>query len=126
MLKLKRSAYLHKDCVCLEYRFYKEEEYLRIYELWKIFPSLSQEEIGEIFKEVRKKFSIPECRYWSINNLPSDIEVEVEKDKEKIKEVHKKIMCLFKEFIQNLEKKEKERSLGNWLWKEKTFKIKEV
>ena len=122
-LRVKRLSYLHKDCVCLEYRMYKEEEYLRIFDLWKIFSSLSQEEIGEIFKEVKKKYSIPGYRCWSINNLPSDIEAEVEKDKEKIKEAHKKIMCLFREFIKELEKRNSRKSLHEWLWKEREFNL---
>jgi len=122
-LKIKRLAYLKKDCVDLEYRIYKGEEFLRICELWKVFPSLSEEEVTEIWKEVRKDFDIPGARTWYINNRPIEIEVEVKKDKKVIKEINKKVMQLFKNFIKELEKEDNKKSLNDWLWKEREFSL---
>lgn len=118
-LRIKRESYIYENHIKLCYVIERKGTRQDFSSLSRdVFASLNKEEIIEVFKEkIGNTCKLEE--YWT----GIEIEVSCEKDKEEIKKAHKKVMTLLREIFEELERKEKEKNLSNWLWKEKIFRI---
>jgi len=120
-IRIRRESYIYEDHVKLCFTLIRRNNRVKysFKELAKeVFTSLNEEEIRNVFSEKLKEIAkIEEC--WT----GFEIEVKIEKDKERIKEAHDKVMKEIKDILKELKQKEEERNLGNWLWRDKIFRI---
>ena len=119
-IMVKRQASIGHDGVYFRYSLWRGDKYIPLNELWKYFPSLTSKDVREIVKNLIDKWDIePAC----LGSLICDVREKTPKSKKVIRKKHKKIMCFYRELLENLEELEKEKSLTDWLWPEKYFKL---
>ncbi len=117
-LEIVRKAYIYGDHILLSYSFVMKNWKCSFKDLSvDVFPSLEEEEIRKIFKELESFVEIKEY----IGGL--ELEAKVKKDKEEVKRHHRNLMKTIKKVFDELKRKEKKKKLEGWLWREKIFNL---